>query len=586
MTDAATEFPPHVLREYALLADGERGALIGPRGDVAWMCVPRWDSDAVFASLIGGRGVYAVQPTGRFVWGGHYEEGTLIWRSRWITETGIIECREALAFPGDRERVVVLRRILAVDGDAKVRVVLDACAGFGEHRLRSFSLDEGTWTSRTGAVHARLTGGAQLEPGGTGHARHVLAGELAVPAGAHHDLVLELSEQPLPDDAPLDPSHAWEATEHAWRDAVPALPNNIARHDARHAYAVLRGLTISGGGMVAAATTGLPERARRGRNYDYRYMWIRDQCFAGQAVAADGPHPLLDDAVRVVSDRLLADGDQMAPAYTTSGDPVPEQRTLGLPGYPGGTDVVGNRVHAQFQLDGFGEALLLLAAAAGHDHLDADGWRAAETAADAISHRWREPEAGVWELEDAKWTESRLICAAGLRAISGAGAPASRTAEWLALADKLLAETAATSTSPSGWWQRRPGDDRVDAALLFPVIRGAVPAHDPRASATVEAVAARLSDQHYLYRFRHGPGPLGSSEGAFLLCGFAMAIALHRQGHSTEAARWFERNRAACGPSGLFSEEYDVAERQLRGNLPQAFVHALMFEAAANLSGA
>lgn len=94
--------PPHVLREYALLADGERGALVGPRGDIAWMCAPRWDSDAVFSSLIGGPGHFTLTPTGRFVWGGSYEPGSLIWRSRWITGSGIVECREALGLPGDR----------------------------------------------------------------------------------------------------------------------------------------------------------------------------------------------------------------------------------------------------------------------------------------------------------------------------------------------------------------------------------------------------------------------------------------------------------------------------------------------------
>ena len=129
--------------------------------------------------------------------------------------------------------------------------------------------------------------------------------------------------------------------------------------------------------MVAAATMALPERAREGRNYDYRYVWIRDQCFTGQAIAKAGPMPLMDDAVRFVTERLLADGPSLVPAYTVTGDPVPDERTLGLPGYPGGNDVVGNWVNGQFQLDAFGESLLLFAAAAAHDHLDADGWRAA-----------------------------------------------------------------------------------------------------------------------------------------------------------------------------------------------------------------
>src|SRR5690242_19662011 len=95
-------FPPNVLREYSLLADGERGALAGPQGDYAWLCFPRWDSPAVFSALLGGAGGYSVSPADcRYVWGGYYEERSLIWRSRWVTTTGVIECREALAFPGD-----------------------------------------------------------------------------------------------------------------------------------------------------------------------------------------------------------------------------------------------------------------------------------------------------------------------------------------------------------------------------------------------------------------------------------------------------------------------------------------------------
>ena len=140
--------PPHVLREYALLADGERGALVGPRGELAWMCAPGWDDDAVFSSLIGGRGSYAVTPTTRFVWGGFYETG-LIWRSRWVTEAGIVECRAALAFPGDPGRAVILRRILAVRGDAEVAVGLEPAAGFGRHPMSApRRCDQGCWHAR------------------------------------------------------------------------------------------------------------------------------------------------------------------------------------------------------------------------------------------------------------------------------------------------------------------------------------------------------------------------------------------------------------------------------------------------------
>lgn len=576
---AAPLFVPHVLRDYALLADGERGILVGPRGDFVWMCAPRWDSEAVFSALIGGSGGYAVTPArARFVWGGQYEDRALIWRSRWVTDTGIIECREALAFPGDPNTAVVLRRIVAVEGDAQVRVTLNIRAGFGDHPMLELASREGVFTARTGPLRLRWTG--------AGTARALADGTLGtmidVAEGGHHDLVLELSDRPLPRDG-VDPQIAWRATERAWADAVPEFEGTLADRDARHSCAVLRGMTSAGGGMVAAATMSLPERAEQGRNYDYRYSWIRDQCYVGQAIAAAGAHPLLDDAVGFVAARILDDGPDLEPAYTITGGRVPDEHTLDLPGYPGGAAKTGNWVNNQFQLDVFGEALLLFAAAGRFDRLDADQWRAVEATVEVIQRRWGEPDAGIWELDNAHWAHSRLACAAGLRQISEI-APAGRQAEWNRMADMLVADTTRDCLHTSGRWQRAPDDTRIDAALLMPAIRGAVPADDPRSRATLDAVRADLADQGYVYRFRHDDRPLAESEGAFSLCGFLMALADHQQGNELTAVRWFERNRAACGPPGLFTEEYDIGQRQLRGNFPQAFVHAVFFESAHRLA--
>ena len=569
---------PHILREYALIADGERGALMGPRGDICWMCFPRWHSDACFATLIGGQGTYAVTPLERFVWGGYYEHG-LIWRNRWVTHEGTVECREALALPSSPRRTVILRQIRVREGTARLRVVLDPRGAFGAERMTRLRRDAGgRWTARLGQTRMTWLGAADAQRIPDGHGGKPLVTVIELAEGDSHDLMLVLDadsdgEPPPPSDA------AWSATEAEWSERLPELPSSTAPRDARHAYAVLSGLTSAGGGMVAAATMSLPERARQGRNYDYRYVWIRDQCFAGQAVAQAGPLPLLDDAVRFVVDRLLADGEHLAPAYTVDGDSVPDERSLDLPGYPGGADIVGNWVNRQFQLDAFGEALALFAEAAAHDRLDAAGWRAAETAAAVIERRWREPDGGIWELEPDAWTHSRLICAAGLRRIS-AHQTHRHAAAWLALADAIVADTSLHALHPSGRWQRSPGDDRLDAALLLPAIRGGIPPADPRTIATLHAIAEELTEDGYCYRYRPDERPLGESEGAFVMCGFLMALAFAQQGDAVRAARWFERSRAACGPAGLLSEEFDVLQRQMRGNLPQAFVHALLLHCA------
>ncbi|MBO0849750.1 MAG: glycoside hydrolase family 15 protein, partial [Pseudonocardia sp.] len=148
--------------------------------------------------------------------------------------------------------------------------------------------------------------------------------------------------------------------------------------------------------------------------------------------------------------------------------------------------------------------------------------------------------------------------------------------------DMIVAD-AADCLHPSGRWQRAPDDPRVDAALLLPPVRGALPSTDPRTVATVRAVASELTEDGYVYRFRHDKRALGEAEGAFILCGFLLALATQQQGDAVGAARWFERSRAACGPPALFAEEYDVDQRQLRGNLPQAFVHALLLESSVRL---
>ncbi len=576
--DLRAAFGPQVLRQYALLADGERGALIGPHGDIAWLCAPRWDSDAVFATLIGGGGGYAITPRDRrHVWGGYYEPGSLIWHSRWVTGDGQIECREALVFPAEPHRAVILRRVQAVRGTAEVTLMVEPRAGFGHHPSNYVRCRRGVWTGRTGPLRWRLTGCPHATARASVHGRGtMLVAELSVPAGFHHDLVFELDERALP-DALVEPDTAWQSTADSWARLRPDLAATVAPHDATHAWAVLRGMTSTAGGMVASATTSLPERAHTHRNYDYRYAWIRDQCYAGLAAHAAGAVDLFDAATGFVIAQLLKDGPDLKPGYTVAGGPVPEEHSVDLPGYPGGHNKVGNRITRQFQLDTFGDALQLLAAAARADRLPAQGWRALETAVAAIERRWGENDAGIWELDNRRWTQSRLCCVAGLRSVA-ALAGRGGLAVTAALADTILADTARWGLDSAGAWRRSADSAGADASLVLPPVRGALPADDPRTRATLAAVTDELAVEQYVYRFRHDERELGDAEGAFLLCGFMMALAEHQQGHHWSAIRYFDRNRSACGPGGLLSEEFDVSQRQLRGNLPQAFVHALLLE--------
>jgi alpha,alpha-trehalase len=575
-------FAPETLQQYALLADGERGALIGPRGDIAFLCAPRWHDDVVLSGLLGGQSAYAVTPHDpRFTWGGHYEQGSLVWRSRWVTTESVIECREALAHPGDRDRVVLLRRVEPLLGAAHVDVALHLRAGFDAHPMSVHRTDDTTWEGRSGDIVFRWTGVPETARVVDG----AVCAQLAVPANQRHDLVLEVARGTLP-RRPPDAERCWRTTEDAWAEGQPDLSASVAPRESQHSYVVLRGLTSRDGGMVAAATTSMPERANRGRNYDYRYAWIRDQAYAGQAAAAVGADDLLGSAVRFVSQRVLEDGDRLAPAYTVSGDPVCSERAVELPGYPGAPVRIGNHVNDQFQLDNLGEGLLLLSAADARHGLDGDGTRAVESLVGTVRRRWREPDAGIWELQDRRWAHSRLMCVAGLRAAAARrGGDTAR--EWEQLAETVLRSVDEDCGHTDGRWQRAPDDQRVDAALVLAGVRGAVAGDDPRQRRTVEAVLDDLADDGFVYRFRQDAHEsLHSEEGAFLLCGFQLSLALLAQGEAGKALRWYERNRSALGPPGLFAEEFDVVERQLRGNLPQAFVHALVLETGHRLAAA
>jgi GH15 family glucan-1,4-alpha-glucosidase len=572
-----------VLRDYALLADGERGAVVGPRGDIVWLCFPCWDSEPVFAALLGGAGAYTVRPSDdQFVWGGQYDADTLVWRSRWMVGDTIVECVEAMAMPGDPGRMTLVREVRAVAGSAAVDVTLALRAPDGELPTVRPHHHANVWELGDGGLFARWT----VPDGGRPHWNKGVASlHIDLEPGAHARLVLELSTAPF-SMPPADAEQTIRETTEHWKSAARRLRGCRAERDARTALTLLRGLTTSSGAMVAAATTSLPERADEGRNYDYRYAWIRDQCYVGVAGARAGEagHALLDDAVRFVSERVLADGPKLRPAYRVSGAPIPEECSASLAGYPGAPTVVfGNRAGEQFQLDVFGEALQLFAAAAAADRSDATMWQAVDVAVAAIEQRWREPDAGVWELTPHEFTSSQLSCVAGLRAVASHTPPGSSANRWLSLADAITADVASWGVHHSGRWRRARDDERTDASLLLAALRGAVASDDPRSASLLRAVRDELVADGYVYRYLVDDAPLGEREGAFLICGFWLALALYQAGEVEAAVALFERNRAACGPAGMFTEEYDVHERQLRGNFPQAFVHALLIEAAVTL---
>ncbi len=325
---------PQVLREYAVIADGFRGGVIGPRGDIAWLCFPTWESPTVFDTLLGGTAAYDVHPVEPFVWGGYYEDGALVWRDRWVTSSGaVVECREALAFPAQQRHAVVLRTLRMVRGSARIRAFLSPKADYGEAPFRSWRrLERGEWTARSSGLHLRWSGEPTAEARWENRAG--LVSEFTLAQGDERHLVLELSDG-KPDDIVPDPATCWRETEAEWHKSAPSCERTASPRDSRLAHAVLRGMSTPGGGTVAAVTTSLPERAAQGRNYDYRYSWIRDQCFVGRAAAVAGEGPgLLASSVCFVTARLLEDGPTWPPPTPPSVGAYPRSNACPCPATP------------------------------------------------------------------------------------------------------------------------------------------------------------------------------------------------------------------------------------------------------------
>src|SRR5699024_1039454 len=489
-----------------------------------------------------------------------------------------VECEDSLSYPGDRDAAVILRRIRAVSGPARVTVSCQPSSGFDSHLLSEAQKADGVWTGQVGDVRMRWQGAAdaQLEMDGC------LRFELELEQGEEHTLALELSRGPLP-ETPVDAAALLESTYRSWGRTVAEVDRPGTNADILQSYAVLAGLTSQDNGMVAAATMSLPERPKAHRDYDYRYVWIRDQCYAGQAVAQLGPNPLLEAALTFVSDRINEHGTDLKPAYRVDGGDLPDEHRVGLLGYPGGTNIAGNWVNDQFQLDTPGEALNLFAKAAELDRMNGRRWQAVNTCVRIIEERWQHPDAGVWELEDGHWTHSRLACVSGLRSIAR-HTTGGEAARWEALAEEILADTSAGGTDAEGVWQQLPdragtdaaillplvrgalpGDDPrtgaplragqrdlnragpslrfgargsdaegvwqqlpdragTDAAILLPLVRGALPVDDPRTVATLRAVQRDLNRDGHIFRFRHGGRRLGDAEGSFTVCGFITAL--------------------------------------------------------------
>ncbi|WP_372593154.1 glycoside hydrolase family 15 protein [Actinotalea sp.] len=587
------------IEDYGLIGDLQTAALVGRDGSIDWLCLPRFDSPACFAALLAderaGRWLLAPAGGGRAT-SRRYRGDSLVLESTWRTETGTVRVIDLM--PPRGEVADVVRLVEGVDGSVEMRGELRLRFDYG--RVRPWVRD------RDGSVRAVAGPDAVLLHADVPvhlHEGDVLA-RFTVAAGERLGFVLTHAVSYRPEPAPVDAEQALAATEEYWARWAERIGSETRWPEAvRRSLIVLKALTDAPtGGIVAAATTSLPELIGGERNWDYRFCWLRDASFTLDALLGNG---CLEEAEAWRSWLLRAvagDPADLQIMYGLDGRRRLTEETLDwLPGYEGSGPVrVGNAASVQRQLDVWGEVLDTLhrARSAGLG-LDQDGWAVQCALADHLCRTWDEPDNGLWEMRGPArhFVHSKVLAWTGLdrvvRAVEELGLEGP-VEQWRATREEIRRDVLAKGWSPElGSFTQSYGSSEVDASLLLIAAVGFLPWTDPRIVGTVDAVGRELVQDGLLLRYRTHPeegsdGPgldgLPGREGAFLACSFWYAEALHRIGRGEQATELFERLLALSTDLGLLSEEYDTCAGRQLGNTPQAFSHVGLVHAARTLS--
>jgi trehalose 6-phosphate phosphatase len=574
---------------HALLSDQRTLALLTPRGRVTWLCLPRIDSPPIFAELLGGPGAgyFEVSPAeDASTPAQEYDGDSLVLRTRWpgCTVTDYLDCGSGRAF----QRAGRTDLIRVIDGSAPCIVRFAPRLDFGRVttrlRVREHGLEvEGssdpmllyspgvTWSITEDGPHQ--TAEARVDPRGGSIVLELRAGSANDRAHYHSE------------------SQRRQATQRFWSTwaASLRLPGLATEHVRRSAI-MLRALVYGPtGAIAAAATTSLPEHLGGQRNWDYRYCWPRDAAMAAAALVRLGntgtAMRLLDWLARVL-DQCETPG-RLRPIYTVDGrDLGPEAEIGGLAGYGGSRPVrIGNAAALQVQLDVFGPItdLLALLAECGAP-ISPDHWRMTRAMVDAVEARWREPDHGIWEIrgERVHHVHSKVMCFHTVnRALVVHDCVVGRTnPAWAALRDTIREDVLARGFSAEiGAFAASYERPVLDAASLWVGLAGLLDPADPRFVATVDAVDRQLCAGGTVYRYRFDDG-LPGREGGFHICTGWLIEALVTCGRTARARELFDALLAEIGPTGLLSEQVDPDLELPLGNVPQAYSHLAVINAA------
>jgi GH15 family glucan-1,4-alpha-glucosidase len=589
------------IEDYGLIGDLQSAALVGRDGSIDWLCLPRFDSPACFAALLGderaGRWLLAPATGGRCT-RRRYRGETLVLETEWDTEAGSVRVTDFMPPRGEAPDVV--RIVDGLSGRVPMRCELLLRFDYGhvvpwvrrvDGELAGVAGPDAVWLNApVRLAHANQDGAEN---------QHITA-EFEVSAGDRVPFVLTYALSHLPHPRPAESGRALDETLSYWSEWMSHCDYEGRWGDAvRRAVLTLKALTYAPtGGILAAATTSLPEQLGGPRNWDYRFCWLRDATYTLQALLGTG---YLREA-REWRDWLLraiaGDPADLRIMYALDGSRrVPEYELPWLAGYEGASPVrVGNAASDQFQLDVWGETLdgLHLARLAGLA-ATSDAWDLQRALLDYLEGAWDQPDNGLWEVRGPRrpFVHSKVMAWAGIdRAVQavqrfGLDGPVDR---WRRLRQEIHDDVCAKGyDADRNTFTQFYGSQGLDAALLLIPRVGFLPWGDDRVVGTIEAVRRELTQDGFVLRYRPdadgGVDGLPGDEGAFLACSFWLADALAGIHRIDEAERLFTRLLDLRNDLGLLSEEYDPGARRQVGNTPQAFSLVGLVNTARHLSG-
>ena len=583
-----------LIEDYGLVGDLQTVALIGRDGAIDWLCLPRFDSGACFAALLGDEeaGFWRIAPAGAEQCSRRaYRGDTLVLETDWETDQGAIRVIDFMPPRGEAADIVRIVEGLSgrvtVESRLKVRFDYGSIVPWVRHRAGQFEAVAGpdsVWL------------GTPVEL--TGHELGTYA-SFEVAAGERVPFVLTYKQSHEQAPQHVEPERALRDTESFWHDWIASadVPDRWSE-PVRRSLIILKALTYKPtGGLLAAATTSLPEQIGGPRNWDYRYCWLRDSTFTLRALVGSGYVEEAKAWREWLLRAIAGDPADLQIMYGIDGTRRLHEYELDwLAGYEGSRPVrVGNAASDQLQLDVWGEVLdsLHLSRTAGLAAGDR-AWDIQRALLDYLESNWQQEDNGIWEGRGPRhdFVHSKLMCWVGIdRGIQGVeqfglDGPVDR---WRAVREEIHAEVCQKGfDTERGTFTQFYGSQGLDAALLLMPRTGFLPPDDSRVVGTVDAIGRELSHDGFILRYDPtadgGVDGLPGTEGTFLACSFWMVNALQLIGRRDDAIQLFERLVGLRSDLGLLAEEYDVPHGRHLGNTPQAYSHVGLVNCARALA--